>query len=90
MKHDGMTEKEPELQATEAPSPGDAAAIAPEREERLFLLLSIFIGIISGLLVVSFRMAIDWLKVLLLGRLPIRDSRDCSSFRRLPVSWSQC
>jgi CIC family chloride channel protein len=31
------------------------------REERLLLLLSIFIGVISGLLVVSFRMAIDWL-----------------------------
>jgi CIC family chloride channel protein len=40
------------------------------REERLFLLLSIFIGIISGLLVVSFRMAIDWLQVLLLGAAP--------------------
>jgi CIC family chloride channel protein len=44
--------------------------IAPGREERLFLLLSIFIGIISGLLVVSFRMAIDWLSVLLLGSSP--------------------
>jgi chloride channel protein, CIC family len=33
-------------------------------------LLSIFIGIISGLLVVSFRMAIDWLNVLLLGSSP--------------------
>jgi CIC family chloride channel protein len=70
MKHDGMTEREPELRAAAASSPGDAAAIAPEREERLFLLLSIFIGIISGLLVVSFRMAIDWLKVLLLGSAP--------------------
>ena len=37
------------------------AKIAPGRDERLFLLLSIFIGVISGLLVVSFRMAIDWL-----------------------------
>ncbi len=70
MKHDGMTEKEPELRTAAAPSASDAAAIAPEREERLFLLLSIFIGIISGLLVVSFRMAIDWLKVLLLGSAP--------------------
>ena len=43
------------------------AQIAPAREERLFLLLSIFIGILSGLLVVSFRMAIEWLQVLLLG-----------------------
>jgi chloride channel protein, CIC family len=44
--------------------------IAPEREERIFLLLSIFIGVISGLLVVSFRMAIEWLSVLLLGSAP--------------------
>jgi CIC family chloride channel protein len=47
-----------------------AALISPAREERLFLLLSIFIGIISGLLVVSFRMAIDWFQVLLLGSSP--------------------
>ena len=47
-----------------------AAEISPAREERIFLLLSIFIGIISGLLVVSFRMAIDWLQVLLLGSEP--------------------
>jgi CIC family chloride channel protein len=40
------------------------------REERLLLLLSIFIGVISGLLVVSFRMAIDWLSVLLLHSSP--------------------
>jgi chloride channel protein, CIC family len=40
------------------------------REERLFLILSIFIGIIAGLLVVSFRMAIEWLSVLLLGAAP--------------------
>lgn len=42
----------------------------PLREERLFLLLSIFIGVISGLLVVSFRMAIEWLSVLLQGSAP--------------------
>lgn len=48
----------------------EAARIAPAREERVFLLLSIFIGVISGLLVVSFRMAIDWLRVLLLGSSP--------------------
>ena len=40
------------------------------REERLLLLLSIFVGVISGLLVVSFRMAIEWLTVLLQGSLP--------------------
>ena len=48
----------------------EAMKIAPAREERLFLLLSIFIGIISGLLVVSFRMAIDWLRIFLLGSSP--------------------
>ncbi len=47
-----------------------AGSVFPAREERLFLLLSIFIGIISGLLVVSFRMAIEWLSVLLLGSAP--------------------
>ena len=50
--------------------PLEAAKIAPDREERLFLLLSIFIGVISGLLVVAFRMAIEWLRVLLLGSSP--------------------
>ncbi len=52
---------------------GDSGALEeqlPAREERLFLLLSIFIGVISGLLVVSFRMAIDWLTVLLQGSAP--------------------
>lgn len=44
--------------------------IASLREERLLLLLSIFVGIISGLLVVSFRMAIEWLSVLLQGSSP--------------------
>ncbi len=52
------------------PSAAEIARVAPGREERLFLLLSIFIGLISGLLVVSFRMAIEWLNVLLLGSAP--------------------
>ncbi len=47
-----------------------AAEIAPAREERLFLLLSIFIGIIAGLLVVCFRMAIEWISLLLQGSAP--------------------
>lgn len=54
------------------PAPAVMAKIAPAREEYVFLLLSIFIGIISGLLVVSFRMAIEWLNVLLLGSAPGR------------------
>ena len=40
------------------------------REERLFLLLSIFIGIIAGLLVVCFRIVIEWLSLLLQGASP--------------------
>jgi len=46
------------------------ARMAGAREEHIFLLLSIFTGVISGLLVVSFRMAIEWLSVLLLGSSP--------------------
>ncbi len=44
--------------------------IAPKREERLFLVLSIFIGVLSGLLVVSFRVAIEWIKLIALGSAP--------------------
>jgi chloride channel protein, CIC family len=63
-----MIEKEPTVtKEAEVPTEEMIARIAPGREERVFLLLSIFIGVISGLLVVSFRMAIDWLSVLLLG-----------------------
>ena len=48
----------------------DVQRIAPSREERLFLVLSIFIGILSGLLVVAFRMAIEWIQILTLGSAP--------------------
>ena len=37
------------------------------REERFFLVLSVFIGIFSGLAVVCFRIAIEWCRVYLLG-----------------------
>ena len=37
------------------------------REERLFLAVSIFIGLISGLAVVCFRIAIEWSRLQLLG-----------------------
>ena len=70
MEANYMTEREPAPRATASTSIDQTAAIAPEREERLFLLLSIVIGIISGLLAVSFRMAIEWLNVLLLGSAP--------------------
>src|SRR5579871_437663 len=39
-------------------------------EERFFLILSVFIGIFSGLAVVCFRIAIDWTHLVLLGPLP--------------------
>lgn len=63
-----MAETEPVAQSTLRDDM--IARIASGREERVFLLLSIFIGVISGLLVVSFRMAIEWLSVLLLGSSP--------------------
>jgi len=40
------------------------------QEERFFLVLSIFIGVFSGLAVVSFRVAIDWCRLALMGPLP--------------------
>src|SRR6267143_1366727 len=39
-------------------------------EERFFLILSIFIGVFSGLAVVCFRVAIDWSRIALMGALP--------------------
>ena len=63
---------EEELRESVVPLNNDAeiAKIAPSRDERLFLVLSIFIGIISGLLVVSFRIAISWVQILTLGSAP--------------------
>src|SRR3954452_8309760 len=37
------------------------------QEERFFLVLSVFIGIFSGLAVVCFRFAIEWSRISLLG-----------------------
>src|SRR6201986_832023 len=56
--------------AKPAEPPIDMDKIAPTRDERLFLVLSIFIGVISGLLVVAFRIAIEWIKILSLGSAP--------------------
>jgi chloride channel protein, CIC family len=39
-------------------------------EERYFLILSVFIGLFSGLAVVCFRLAIDWTRIGLLGPAP--------------------
>ncbi len=52
------------------PNPAEVQRLAPNRDERLFLVLSIFIGVISGLLVVCFRVAINWIQVLTLGSSP--------------------
>jgi CIC family chloride channel protein len=52
------------------PNSADVQRLAPNRDERLFLVLSIFIGVISGLLVVCFRVAINWIQVLTLGSSP--------------------
>ncbi|HTZ58902.1 MAG TPA: chloride channel protein [Acidobacteriaceae bacterium] len=52
------------------PNPAEVQRLAPNRDERLFLVLSIFIGVLSGLLVVCFRVAISWIQVLTLGSAP--------------------
>ncbi|HEY6446971.1 MAG TPA: chloride channel protein [Acidobacteriaceae bacterium] len=68
----GVTESAPAAGAT--PPRASLAAIidriAPTRDERLFLVLSIFIGVLSGLLVVAFRIAIEWIQILSLGSAP--------------------
>src|SRR5271155_2398049 len=69
--------------STAKPSPSSSATMrvnAPRRlfstiegvfnEEVFFLILSVFIGIFSGLAVVCFRLAIDWTHLALLGPLP--------------------
>lgn len=50
-----------------APSAHGAAARSLFREERFFLVLSVFIGIFAGLSVVCFRFFIDWCRIFLLG-----------------------
>ena len=58
----------PEQRLREAPQGGLAAFNEPaSREKRLFLVLPIFIGVITGLLVVCFRISIEWLRLGLLG-----------------------
>jgi chloride channel protein, CIC family len=63
-----------------APQPSTVRVPIPRRlfatlegvfhEEVFFLILSVFIGIFSGLAVVCFRLAIDWMHLALLGPLP--------------------
>ena len=40
------------------------------REDRFFLILSVFIGVFSGLAVICFRLAIEWTRIGVLGALP--------------------
>ena len=47
-----------------------AALQAAFREDRFFLMLSVFIGIFAGLIVVCFRLAIEWCNIFLLGPVP--------------------
>jgi CIC family chloride channel protein len=70
-------DSQPDIAVEKAPAPSPAAPGAPPsklallqavfREERFFLILSVFIGIFSGLAVVCFRFAIDWCRIYLLG-----------------------
>jgi chloride channel protein, CIC family len=64
-----VANSEPQVAIVTPPQP---AATEPRRrfalgEERLFLLISIFIGIFAGMAVVCFRIAIDWTRIELLG-----------------------
>jgi len=78
------TTSNPDLSATATTKPVRPSFSAPARlpqrlfstlegvfhEEVFFLILSVFIGIFSGLAVVCFRLAIDWMHLALLGPLP--------------------
>src|SRR5271170_5908222 len=64
-----VKELAPPPEAQHQPPP-NLGKLAPNREERLFLVLSIFIGVISGLLVVCFRVVIEWIKIASLGSAP--------------------
>ncbi|MGA9527968.1 MAG: chloride channel protein [Terriglobales bacterium] len=58
-----------DTQITPAPLPPLRGSLLRSvfREDRFFLVLSVFIGIFSGLAVVCFRFSIDWCRIYLLG-----------------------
>jgi CIC family chloride channel protein len=56
--------------AVQSPASPRFSLNATFREERFFLILSVFIGLFSGLAVVCFRLAIDWSRIWLLGPAP--------------------
>ena len=65
--------QEQEALAGASPTPGESTPVEVELreaaffEERFFLILSIFIGVFSGLAVVCFRISIEWTRILILG-----------------------
>ena len=65
--------QEQEATAGASPTPGESTPVEVELreaaffEERFFLILSIFIGVFSGLAVVCFRISIEWTRILILG-----------------------
>ena len=75
-----MSNAVPTVSASASPTPTVARVRTKPRlfstlegvfnEEVFFLILSVFIGIFSGLAVVCFRLAIDWMHLALLGPLP--------------------
>lgn len=58
---------EPEIETDPVPSPPRSLLKIVFKEERFFLILAVFIGVLSGLAVVCFRYAIDWSRIHLLG-----------------------
>lgn len=56
--------------AHDTPKPPRSLLRLAFREEQYFLMLSVFIGIFSGLAVVCFRIAIDWSRLFFLGPVP--------------------
>ena len=65
----GAPELEPDA-ATSVRSRPRFFAAATLTEERFFLILAVFIGLLAGLAVVCFRLAIDWTRIGLLGPAP--------------------
>jgi len=59
--------QETELEASRAGRSAATILNSVFREDRFFLILSVFIGIFSGLAVVCFRYTIDWCRIYLLG-----------------------
>ncbi len=61
------TAAQPEASAGAAPQPRGAWQGFRWSEEQIFLLLAVIIGLFSGLVVVCFHIAIEWVRLLLLG-----------------------